>query len=135
MSKDTITLSPTHAANPSLEQCFLCMEEMGVILFGKLPDDAEAPRKVCLGNHCARCAEHMKLGIITISVNEALTTDAANPYRSGGWCVLKEHAVRRLLANSPDLLEQVIEKRVMFVPDDAWDHIGLPRAGTGAVLG
>ena len=115
-----IKLSQKHGVNPSLEQCFICMEPKGVILFGRLKDDQEAPRITCLNQEpCDKCKEHMRLGIILISVKNG--ESGKNPYRTGGWCVVKEEAVLRMV-NDPKLLE----KRIMFVPDTAWKMLELP---------
>jgi len=128
MSKG-ILLSEKHGVNPSVEQCFFCMKEFGLILFGRMNGDAEAPRIVCRGDSCDECRGLMKKGVIFISVDEARSTDLNNPYRTGGWCVIKDDAVRRMISvASKGLLEDILKKRVAFVPDDAWDLMGLPRA-------
>lgn len=122
-----IYLSPAHGVNPSVEKCFFCLEDRGVVLFGRLKGDAEAPRTVVLNKEpCDNCRELMGRGIILISVDESKSEDRQNPWRSGGWCVVKDEAVRRMIT-TPELLDAVLEKRMAFVPDDAWDKIGLPR--------
>jgi hypothetical protein len=68
----------------------------------------------------------MEMGVILISVDEKKSEDQKNPYRTGGWCVVKEEAIRRAVT-SPELLEDVMKKRVAFLPDDVWDMLGLPR--------
>ncbi len=137
----SIRLDPKHAVNPSVETCFLCGKDMGVILFGKLTaqqkrmfeeaelsgtDPDKAPRSVSLGNICDECQDHMKVGIILISVDEDRTTDPQNPYRTGGFCVVREEALERMI-NDAQVREHIRKKRVAFVPDDAWAAIGLPR--------
>jgi len=61
-----------------------------------------------------------------LSVDEAKTTDPQNPWRTDGWVVVKEEAVRRMVI-PPELVEHICKSRVCFVPDDAWDKLGLPR--------
>lgn len=137
-----LRLDEEHCANPSLETCFLCGKDMGVILFGKLTaeqkrvmreagiddpfDPNKAPRQICFGNHCDECAEHMKNGVICISVDEERSTDPQNPYRTGGWCLVRDEAISRIV-NDHELRDQILKKRVAFIPDDAWAAIGLPR--------
>lgn len=75
---------------------------------------------------CQECQKLMEQGIVMISVDEEKSTDMKNPYRTGGWCVLKEESVRRMI-DTPELAEQICRERVCFVPDDAWDQLGLPR--------
>lgn len=48
-----------------------------------------------------------------------------NPYRTGGWTVITEEAFQRMFNSS--LVEQVLECRWTFVPDEVWDLVGLPR--------
>lgn len=72
---DSITLSEKHGVNPALEVCFLCEKDIGVVLFGQLPEDKEAPKKVCLGHICEECEERLKneKKVIFIEVDENLT--------------------------------------------------------------
>lgn len=108
-----------------LEQCFVCGEDVGVLLDRRLKKSL--PHRTCITKApCSKCEEHMKNGIILISVNKTLTDNAENPYRSGGWVVIKEEAVRRII-QPEELLEDICKKRMAFVPDDAWDALGLPR--------
>lgn len=125
MSK--ITLSPTHGLNPTLAQCFFCMEDTGVILCGRLPGDREAPRRVCINQEpCAKCAEWMAKGVILISVDEAKSTDLNNPYRTGGWIVVKDEVITRM-GLRPEFEAAVLKRRCAFIPDDVWDAFGFPR--------
>lgn len=128
MKKDGILLSRKHGVNPSVGQCFLCLEDCDVILFGQLKNDKEAPRKVCLGpqHRCSKCEELTKEGIVFISVDDAKSKDMQNPWRTGGWVVIKEEAVKRIV-HPPELLKSILGARFAFVPDDAWDMLGLPR--------
>ena len=48
-----------------------------------------------------------------------------NPYRTGGWVVLTEDAVRRAITG--DVQEYILRVRWAFVPDEVWDVLGLPR--------
>ncbi len=116
-----IRISKKHGVNPSLEQCFVCGEDIGVILFGRLPEDKKAPRQVCLNQEpCDKCKKYMEQGIILISVKDEEPSN--NPHRTGGWAVVKEEALLRVI-NDPKLLE----KRMIFVPDSAWAMLGLPK--------
>ena len=58
MSKeDSITLSEKHGLNPSIIKCFVCGEDVGIALMGRLKDDAEAPRECMTGELCDKCKE------------------------------------------------------------------------------
>lgn len=124
-----IRISEKHGVNPSVGVCFFCGEEDGtVILAGRLTGDAEAPRRAVWSHDpCPKCKEHMKAGIVLISVDPARSPDHANPWRTGGWCVVKEEAFRRLFSGPP--VETSLKLRFAFVEDAVWDRVGLPRAG------
>lgn len=125
----SIALSRKHGVNPMLVKCFFCNEDTGEIaLLGRLPGDAEAPRYGVLDKKpCAACARHMEQGVILISVDEEKSKgDLQNPYRTGGWVVVRDEFIQRVFT-PPELVEQVLKQRMAFMPDDAWDMLGLPR--------
>ncbi len=127
----SIRLSPKHGVNPSMAVCFFCNEPNGeIILPGRLKEDAEAPRYAVWNmDPCDKCKEYMKQGIICISVLTG--SDEKNPYRTGGWVVVKEDVMRKII-QPEDTLNAVMEKRVCFIDDQTWDMIGLPRVATAA---
>lgn len=121
----SIKLSPKHGVNPSLTTCFYCGEPIGVALLGRIKDDAEAPRRICLDTEpCDDCKKHMAHGVILISVRDG--ESGPDPYRTGCFCVVTEDAISRWV-NDAALLASILEKRVAFLPDETWDAIGLPR--------
>jgi hypothetical protein len=124
----SIRLSPKHGINPSLAVCFFCQKDRGdIILPGLMKGDTEAPRRAVWDKvPCDECKGYMSQGIIFISVDARLSTDQDNPYRSGGWCVLTEDAVKRMLKPG-DMRKSILKSRVAFIPDEVWDSIGLPR--------
>lgn len=122
-----IRLSPQHGINPSISVCFFCQKDKNeLVLPGLLKGDAEAPHRAVWNKEpCDECKGFMKQGIILISVDEDKTEDFLDPYRSGGWCVIKEDAIKRMIVG--ETANQVLKERVAFVPDDVWNHFGLPR--------
>lgn len=130
----SIRISEQHGVNPSLEQCFYCGEAKGVILFGRMKGDREAPRQVCLDHEpCDKCRRFMEQGIILIGVDEAKSDDEKNPYRDGKWCVVTEDYVHRVFKKG-DLLDSVLKRRCAFLGSETWSMLGLPtpRLGGGA---
>jgi CRISPR/Cas system-associated protein Cas10 (large subunit of type III CRISPR-Cas system) len=112
---DSIRLSPKHGVNPGIDQCPICGNDVGIVLFGLLPNDKEAPHKSVITNTvCQQCNEHMKIGIIAIEADTSLTTDRRNPYRTGRIFVLKESAIKKLITNE-ELQESILEKRVTYI--------------------
>ena len=120
----TIRLSKLHGLNPSVQQCYVCMKDVAVVFFGSLKGGAKAPRTVCLDRTpCPDCRAWMSQGVILISVRDGESGD--NPYRTGGWCVLKDEAIRKAFT-PPEFAESVLKDRMVFVPDSAWKMLGLP---------
>ena len=78
---------------------------------------------------CSDCQAHMKVGVVLIEVDEEKTTDPSNPYRAGGFAVVKDEAIERMLGEG-ELLDSVLKLRVCYMPIDAWDSVGLRNVGT-----
>lgn len=95
----SIKLSEKHGVNPSMEICFFCKEAKGVVLFGKLKKDVEAPREVLINYEpCDKCKEKFKEGIIVVAVtteqqykNQPSITTRNNEelYPTGAYVVVK----------------------------------------------
>lgn len=131
MASGDLKLSPKHGLNPVLMVCFLCNEDTGELaLLGKFSaDDKEAPRRAVIDKEpCAKCREWMKKGVIFISTKDG-EEGSDNPFRTGGWCVVKDEAVSRMISN-PKTLETILKARIAFVEDAVWDKIGLPKINT-----
>lgn len=126
----SIRLSPKHGVNPAVPKCFYCQEDKNqVILAGRIGrEDLEAPRNAVWDfEPCDKCQELMEQGIILISVDEEKTgDDLQNPFRTGGWVVVKEETFRQLPINPAELVEDICKKRMAFIPDDVWKLMKLP---------
>lgn len=148
-----ILLSAQHGVNPGLENCFYCNEPKGVILFGAIGygskkhkmiqsagldigRDGEAPNGLITDMEpCQKCQDYMKQGVILISTKEPQNEDdQRNPYRTGGWVVVRDDFIKRVV-NPKQLADEILKKRVAFIPDEAWDMLGLPRGGKDADTG
>jgi len=138
-----ITLSKEHGVNPGLENCFFCNEPKGVILYGAIgmkkqealktaglsvEPDGRAPNGLVMDlEPCAKCKGYMKQGVILISVRSTDDPEEQkNPYRTGGWVVVKDEYIKRAVTPKA-LVKELLKKRVAFIPDEAWDALGLPR--------
>jgi len=122
----SIMLSKRHGLNPSIGKCFVCGQAHEVILFGRLPEDVEAPREVVVDRRpCSECRKWMAKGIILISVRDGESGD--NPYRTGGWAVVTEAAILRIFQGSSSTVDAVLKSRISFLEDKVWNLIGLPR--------
>ena len=128
MKEKGLRLSRKHGVNPVIPLCFFCVKPKNeVILAGYIKGDAEAPSNAVWDrNPCDTCAEYMSLGIILVSVKDGKDHPQGNPYRTGGWVVVTEDAMRRILI-IPQFADEIARVRFAFVPDQIWDRIGLPR--------
>lgn len=115
-----IHLSPKHGINPCIPRCYFCGESKNeLLLLGRLPGDAEAPRNACFDkNPCDKCAGYMKDGVILMSVREETFNE--EPYRTGGFWVVKE----TFFAEGSDPRK----RRVAWVTNEVARQIGLPGA-------
>lgn len=137
---NSIRIDPEFGVNPGMELCFFCNKPKGVILYGKMTEEmkknihentglncstGEAPKYLCLNNGpCSECIELMKQGIILISIQNG-EEGKKNPYRTGGFIVVKEDAIKRAII-SPELVKDILKYRFCFIPDTAWNMLGLP---------
>lgn len=118
----SIHLSEKYGLNPAIPICFICGNEKNeIILAGKISKDIEAPKNsVWDYTPCNKCIEYMKQGIILISVKDGETGN--NPYRTGGWVVIKEEALKNVIDND----HEMFRTRISFIEDSVWLKLGLP---------
>lgn len=106
-----------------MANCFLCNEPKHILLDRRLrkslPHSAVYDKEPC-----DKCKGYMKKGIIIISVKDGESGD--NPYRTGGWWVVKEDMVKRLISQK-SLLDDVLKKRVLFMEDKMAKFVGLKK--------
>lgn len=106
------------------EQCFYCGNRLGIVPVDYQPDPI---LKYLDHVPCQSCAEHMKQGVILISVKDGEVGEV--PWRTGGWAVVSGTEVKRLI-EPESVASEILRKRVCFVPDTVWDKLGLPRGGS-----
>lgn len=103
MAKGDIPISPKHGLNPSLLMCPMCGKDVGVAICGKLPNDAEAPRKLVDIQPCDACTDMMiewqSKGALFVVVRdeydfEKKDTESFWPYFHS-FHVLKQEAIDR----------------------------------------
>jgi len=128
MSKEKgIEISKKYGANPSIQKCFWCGEDKGVVLFGRIRNknnkDAEAPKHVITDYElCDKCKEYVGDNLMVIEVtdipnettNVPVKGDGANEYYpTGRWLCLKGKSKvvenGKVLAH-PELFEEIIKK-------------------------
>lgn len=129
-------LHSKHGLNLTMTTCFFCGETKDILLIGAQvarakeaglcnPDGKMNASVGCIDKEpCHKCQECMEQGIILISVKDGDEGD--NPYRTGGWVVVKEEAIKRMVSPE-ELINDIVKKRVAFIPDEAWNMLGLPK--------
>jgi hypothetical protein len=124
-----IPLSPKHGVNPALGQCFWCGQEDGtVLLLGRLPGDAEAPRHVIASYEpCENCKAGMSYGVTLVEMANQPLYDghkamAPNAYPTGRWVVVRDETIERLF-HPPELVAQVLGHRKAFVDQETWTRL------------
>ena len=98
MSKG-IKVSEKHGVNPSIDTCFYCGKETGIALFGKLPNDKEAPARTCSSlEPCDECKEKYKDYLLLIEVSDDSTDKKVNV--TGRWIGIKKEILKENMQNS-----------------------------------
>lgn len=115
-----------------MTNCYFCGEGKDILIDRRLKNSLPQYVGVLDMEPCNKCKEYMEQGIIVMSIKDDTTPEEMgkggtipNPYRTGGWVVVKEEAVKNFL--NGDMLDFALEKRFLFVVDSAWDMLGLPR--------
>jgi hypothetical protein len=117
----SIRLHREYGLNPTIPICFICGKEKNELVLLGAAYKEQAPMHMCLDKEpCDECKKMMDMGVLLVSVKNG--TDHENPYRTGGFCVIKEEAAQRMFGSS------IGNSRMAFVEDEAWDKIGLPRS-------
>lgn len=125
------------------ELCYFCNQPKAVSLRGRLSSEPSPTRATVVNMiPCDRCKKLMERGVILISVKdhemdkmaaemkaaiETQTPYIPNPYRSGGWVVVSDESIRRMVADDA-LRDRILKKRWTFVPDRVWGALGFPRS-------
>ena len=135
----------------ALAKCFYCLEDGDLLLHQHFKDISEIHGKVIHMEPCAKCKEYMQQGIIFITIDSAKSDPnwhvappdsnrprvdrfgreipgssrgfIPNPFRTGGFAVVREEDVRRFTAEP--MLSTVLKHRWTFIEHEVAVHIGL----------
>ena len=113
MSKvnDGIILSKKYGVNPSIEICTICGEDLNIILFGKLKDDVEAPKQICLGGLCDKCISKLK------EEHKKLILEVNYLGFTGRYSILPEECIR------PEKLKEIGDKVTLYLEEKDFQKI------------
>lgn len=114
MAKNSIELSKKHGVNPSLDVCPICEKSRGVVLFGRMKDDSEAPRSVVVSiPPCDECKTHIGDGVVCYrSIDREPTGEViviSKEAFTGVFGNATEHGIAIVVANVFDNLFKNIE--------------------------
>ena len=104
----------------ALTKCFLCGGSNEILIHKNMRDISDLHGKVVTKEPCNECKKYMEEGVILISIKEG-ESGKENPFRTGGWVVLKEESLKDI-----PLIEPIIKARIGFIGDDMWEQFGLP---------
>jgi hypothetical protein len=134
--------------NPSnlgvaLTKCYFCGNDAGIAINTRLtPAHARNVEKmhgmVVDMTPCSECSGHMKKGVILITIDDKKSEKdwnkpppccnggpfIPNPYRTGGFFVITDDAVRRIF-HPEAMAAHAIKHRWMFIEHEAAEQIGL----------
>jgi hypothetical protein len=121
----------------ALTKCYFCGEANEILLnrrLGRSKAIVEADGKVIDMRPCAKCEKYMHQGIILITIDSSRSDPGwdkpdkehwmPNPYRTGGFFVVTESFVQRVLQPKA-IADYAIDKRWMFIEDEAARALGL----------
>lgn len=147
-----IRVSDEHGVNPSIPLCFYCGDAKNeVVLLGRLPQDAEAPRHCLIDMEpCDTCKERRKTHINLIVVPSESCLDDIDDQRRRHEDVLSRrcHSFNREapfipdvprsgyafwvgreevtgMVNEPELAQHILRAGWAFIPEEAADKLGL----------
>lgn len=133
MTKENeITLSEKHGVNPTISLCFWCGEEDGsVVMLGKLPDDAKAPKQAVVHYEpCKDCLDKFDQGIVFIECTREDPRDGRKPinptaWPTGRWAVVTRESMEQMPLD-PGLKRAALKTGKTLVDPDSWVKFGFP---------
>lgn len=113
-----------------MNNCYFCGEPSEILIDRRMRNTLSRDMGVMNMNPCSKCKEYMQQGILLMSisddtVDEDMQPPIPNPYKTGGWCIVKDEAVQRMVSES--MFKFASRRRFIFITDEAWDKVGLPR--------
>ena len=120
MSKG-IRVSEKHGVNPTIPICAFCGKEKNeIVLLGRLPGDAEAPRTAIVNYEpCDECKAQWAQGVAIIEVSRFPFTDGQPPISNGAYptgrvAVVREEALNGNFKKGDKALMVTEEFQQMF---------------------
>lgn len=116
----------------ALTKCYYCLGDNYIAFQRNLRDISEYHGKVVDMTPCNQCQEYMKQGVILITIDSEKSPknwnmeEIPNPYRTGGFFVVSEDAVKKMLTEENEkAIEFALKCRWMFIEHQTALDIGL----------
>ena len=136
--KNNIRLSRNHGVNPSVGVCFWCGSDSGeLLLLGALPQDAEAPRRMCVNyDPCEKCQAGINLGVWVVEVFDSpndcpddrkplmRTKMEGEAVPTGRWCVMTRDSEFWDSITNDALRTHILHTGHCVMPRAAYEHVG-----------
>lgn len=121
----------------ALTRCYFCCQGNEIVVNTLLIERAAAEvkklhDKVINMQPCPKCEELMKKGVILLTFDESKSSPGwekarmPNPYRTGGFFVVKDSLVERAF-DHPEAVKFALEKRWLFIQHEVAVQLGLFR--------
>lgn len=118
----------------ALTKCYFCNEDDTIVMNTRLTEHMakkveDMHGKVINMDPCNECKEYMKQGIILLTIDPEKSDpdwnedQFPNPYRTGGFFVVKEDFLDRIL--QPSMFEWAKKNRFLFIEHEMADKLGL----------
>lgn len=118
----------------ALTKCFFCLGDSDIVMNTRLYRGAakrveQLNGKVISLHPCTKCAEFMKRGVILLSFDPEKSDKGwnkqtlPNPYRTGGFFVVRDEAIKRIF--DPSVAEFALKNRWIYIEHDAAVSMGL----------
>ncbi len=113
----------------ALTKCFYCGKDDKIIMNRRLnARQAEITKemhgKIADYEPCPECQEHMKNGIILMTIDPKKTTDMKNPWRTGYFMVVSDDFVQRVFTPQ-EVVDDILKARATYIDHDAAEKMGL----------
>jgi len=133
----------TNESGPAvaLTKCYFCGEDNTILVQSRNINVRDRRIESMHGmvvdmTPCSKCSDYMKQGVILITIDNAKSKPGwnkpepgndrfiPNPYRTGGFAVIKDEAVKRIFTPK-EMADWAIKHRWMFIEHEAAVKMGL----------
>lgn len=125
----------------ALTKCYFCGKDSDIIINSLLAERVakkvkEMHGKVVSMDPCRECEGFMKQGIIFLTFDPAKSArdwnkdEMPNPWRTGGFFVVRQEAVERMLGPG-SMLDFALKYRYMWIEHEAAERLGFFRTVSG----